>query len=106
MPVKQINTSDKDLQLIQSSVAQVVDPIEKKPFVKGNLVTNVALVTGQDNLVSHGLGSNVTTWAVASLKNNAIVWEEATAKLGGASANDKFINLKCSANCTLSIWVN
>lgn len=98
MPIKQINTSDKNLQLIQDATAAVVDPIEAKPIVQGLLLRGLVLKTGQDNNVPHTLGRQLVMWLLAGINAAATVYEF-------KAADSKFLYLRCSADCTVNMWV-
>ncbi len=97
---------DKNLQLIQDNVDAAITPMQAIPFVGGTVISAKALVTGQDNLVAHKLGHPVNVWSVIRQSANSVVWEQSSTQLGNESTDKNFINLRCSANCTVSLWFN
>lgn len=106
MTFQTINTSDQDLQIIQSNISKVIQPLENGPMVNGVLLKNISLTTAVDNLIQHGLGRTPVIFFIGNLNANAVVWSPVSTSLNGASANTSVINLKCSANCIVSIWIN
>lgn len=105
MAFRQINTSDKNLQLIQSAIADAVAPLDSTPFVGGVKLTSLALIAGQDNLVAHKLGKTPTDFIVTWQGANSVIWTQASSAISNVSANASFLNLWCSANCTINLWV-
>lgn len=81
-------------------------PLESVPMVGGVLLNGISLISGQDNIIIHGLGRTPVVFFVGNLNANAVVWSPTSASLSGASSNTSVINLRCSANCTISLWVN
>lgn len=94
-----IQTPDWTLQKIQDNVSSSLNPIAAKPIVDGVLVQDVKLTSGQDNSVSHTIGRTPLMWIVVKKNANADVWEATS------PAPSKTLNLWCSANCTVSLWV-
>lgn len=105
MAFKRINTGDTDLARIQDAVAAGFSDVDARPLVGGN-VLSATLIYGQDNLVAHGLGRMPQYWLVIRKDANAVVWEQPSGDLNGASTSDKLINLRCSATCNITLWVN
>lgn len=103
MAFRQIQTGDKNLEAIQDNVADALRPLENAPTAKTQLVTTLALTTGQDNLVPHGLGRIPRFWVLAGINVSATVWNPASASLQNQASNVRLINFQCSANCTVSI---
>lgn len=85
------------------------------PFTDGNLISNINLQSGTDNIISHRLGRTPNFFQVSNLNTNAIIWSPVTASLAAQSGqqagvavqwNDTSINLQCNTSCTVSILVN
>lgn len=129
----QVNTPDKNLQLIQSNIQSALSGLQASnvttvtypngttappkitqapgtaPFSNGNVIA-IPLTSGQDNLVPHGLGRVPSYWVIVRLNANTTIWEMATASLPSPagtkqSATSQFLNLWCSASCQASVWV-
>lgn len=93
-----INTPDKNLQLIQDNITKTTTPLLAMPMVGGNTLTGIALVAGQDNQVPHKLGRTSQYFIVIQQSADSTVWQ--------VSANSTYIVLRCSADCTVGLWVN
>ena len=96
--LKRIQTPDRNLQLIQDNTQTALTQIQQSPFIGGNLLSNISLTASQDNLVPHKLGATPQIFVLAGLDANSTVWSP--------SADSTYINLHCSADCTVSVWVN
>lgn len=106
MTLKQINSNDQEIQLIQGNIQTALTPLENMPMVGGNLLVNISLISAQDNLVRHGLGHTPTLFLIGNQKVDTRVWSPTTATLSGASSNSTFINLRCSTTCVVAVWIN
>lgn len=106
MPLKQINSQDQEIQLIQGNIQTALTPLENIPMVGGNLLRGISLTSGQDNLVQHGLDHTPIAFILAGINVDSRVWSPTSSSLNGASANRTVINLRCSTSCTISLWVN
>jgi hypothetical protein len=91
--LKRIPTDSKDIQLIQDAVDTALIPLQQGLMATALTINNVALVSGQDNLIPH-------------LKVNSVVWSPDTASLSGSNWDSTRINLRCSTSCTITLWVN
>lgn len=103
---QQINTTDQEFQLLQGNIQKALQPLESIPMVGGVLLTGISLTTAVDNFIQHGLGRTPTVFFIGNINASATVWSPVSATLNGASSNRFVLNLRCSANCTVSIWVN
>ncbi len=95
---KQLQFQDKNLQLLQDNVRDVLTQLLAMPMVGGNSLTGVDLTAGQDNKVAHKLGHTPQFFIVTNLNADSTVWQTAM--------DDSFITMRCSASCTVSLWVN
>ncbi len=96
---KQINTNDKDLQLLQANVDEAFKGVLACDLIDGVFIKNVSLTASQDNLVSHGLGREPQMWIVVRNNANSVVWEKTSPSIS------RVLNLWCSATCTVNLWV-
>lgn len=106
MALKQINTDNQELELVQDNVAEALTPLQNVPMVGGNMLQGVSLVAGQDNLIRHGLDHAPFFFIVSNIKLNSNIWSPASSAIANKSSNPTYINLWCSNNCTISVWVN
>lgn len=125
---KKILSQDQTLNLVQSNIETALIRIQKSPFATGQMVSlttrvnnqttttqKLTLTAGQDNLVAHNLGAPPNYWIITRMlpTSNAAadVWEFPTATLADVngvsqSTSKLYLNLRCSANCTISLWVS
>jgi hypothetical protein len=103
MAFKKLFTKDSTLQEIQDNIEDAFRPIQNSPMVRPVLVESINLVTGQDNLVSHGLNGTPKFWIVAGQNANAVLWSQPSSQLRNKSSNERLINIRCSANCIVNI---
>lgn len=94
-----IRTASDEINRIQDNVKNALDPVLKLPISNGVFIEDVALVSGQDNPIAHKLGRKPVLWFLAGQDTNANVWEVST------DQPDIYLNLRASANCTVSLWV-
>lgn len=106
MTLKRINTSDKNLQLIQDFTDAALIPLQQQSLSGGVMLKNISLIAAQDNLIEHTLG-RMPQLVLALVPNaNSTIWSPLSATLGNQSSNTQYVNLRCSASCTLNVWVN
>lgn len=128
MAFKTITTQDQNLNLVQNNIQSALAPLQGSPFASGQMVSlttkvngqssttmKLSLVAGQDNLVAHNLGAPPNYWLLTRMmpasNAAAAVWEFPTATLADSngvsqSTSKLYINLRCSSNCTVSLWVS
>src|ERR1700743_3272274 len=95
--LKQINTGDKNSQLIQSNISTALTPSQNSPFVGGVLLTGITLQTGS-NPVQHTLGRTPKLWVICDISADQSIYR--------TSWDTSVINLTCSGAATIAIWVN
>ena len=94
-----IAVSDPAAQVSQDMHLNAFRELFTRPVVMGNLVTNVVLIAGSFVKVPHKLGAVYRGWSVVRKNANANVWEQAP------TMPKQFIELNCSANVTVDLWV-
>ncbi len=95
-----VQTSDLVSQTIQDNVAKVLNPLLMQQITdRGVLIKSVVLTAGVDNLVNHGLNRSPLMWIVARQDTNANVWEAVS------PLEKQQLNIWCSSNCTVNLWV-
>jgi len=95
-----INVSDYELARVQDAVGEALKGLELVPYVNGVIIENVPLDSTKDNQVFHGLGKDWRYWSLLRLSANSVVYEATTQQF-----KDKIITLKCTASCTVSLFV-
>jgi hypothetical protein len=98
MQFRQINTPDKNLQLIQDNVQSAIVQLSQTPFVGGVLLSSLQLTASAPVTVAHGLGRAPTVWIVCGKNSNSNIWS--------TTATATTITFSCSANTVANIWVN
>ncbi len=98
MPLLRINSNNRDLRLVQDNVDKALQPIETAPFIKGNMLTGIALTTGT-NQISHGLPRAPQFFVITDSDAEASVWRS-------APSDSRYIYLDTTANVTVSVWVS
>lgn len=106
MPFTKINFDDSDISRFQDNVERAIAPLQAVPMVGGNVLTDVVLTSGQDNLIRHGLDHVPQYFIVVKIQANSNIWSPNTATLSNANASRIYLNLRCSTTCTVSVWVN
>ncbi len=99
-----INHKDPVVNRIQEHIEQAFQPITKAEIIDGAFLQSVELTTGSDNIVEHKLGRQVIGYIVVSKSANSVIFD----KINDATdTTDKklFLNLQCSANATVNLWV-
>lgn len=105
MGFKRTPTEDQALSQVQDQVAASLGEIERTPFQGGQILQSISLTSGQDNLVPHKLSRTLQIWVLAGLDVNSTVWSPTSTELAGQSSDTRFLNLRCSTSCTVSLWV-
>lgn len=104
--LQQINTPDKNIQLIQDFVNAALTKLQNAPLAGGVLLSRVTLTSGQDNLVQHTLGRMPTLYFNSIPNVSTTIWSPNTASLNGSNSDSTRINLRCSTTCIVNIWIN
>lgn len=78
--IPKVQTSDREINQLQSNIINAVQPFLNKPMVNGILVQNVSLVTGQ-NIINHYLGRNLQGWIITRQRALAQVYDQQDASL-------------------------
>lgn len=94
--LSQINTPDKNVQLIQANIQAALNQIQASPFQGGNLLTGVSLGTTQV-AVPHKLGRTPSVYVICGLNAGAIVFNS-------APSDSNNLYLTASAACVASVW--
>lgn len=94
-----LNTGDYKLDQIQKNIAQAVSNILKIPYLNGSEIKNVSLLSSDVNSINHKLGRKYQGYFITSLNANSTVW------ISNTNESETTINLSCSADCSINIWV-
>lgn len=100
-PLRKVRSDDDTIRQLQGAVDLVFQELLKKQIIEGNFLENIALNTGVDNLVSHKLGRPVQGYIVVKRDADANIWDTEAQN----TMKTSFVNLRSSADCTISLWV-
>lgn len=105
MPFQKIQFQEQSISLFQDNVDRALIPIQNAPLVGGQILSNVSLISGQDNLISHTLGYSPTIILPMAPNVNSTIWSPTTVSLFGSNVSTTQINLRCSSSCIASVVV-
>lgn len=95
-----IRSFDQDLMSVQDNVKDFSDQFLSLPLLDSVFLEEIQLTTGQDNLVDHKLGNRRARGFVVARRNaNSVIYEDTS------PIPERFLNLQCSANVTVSLFV-
>ncbi len=96
--IKNINTPDKNLQLIQDATNKAVTDLQGLPLVGGALISNVSLDSAlSTNSIAHRLGYTPSQWLILDQDAQSAIWR--------TNWDSQFLYLKCSADVNVKLWV-
>jgi len=96
---RKIRVTDRDLDSVQTNVAQSLTPLLKSAIVDGALVTDILLASGV-NRVSHSLGRIPLGWIIVDRDTAATVFKSVAPNITDSST----ISFTASAPITISVW--
>lgn len=93
---RKVKVSSRELDQVQTAVAQVLVPLSKNPVVDGTLLADLDLSAGT-NKIAHLLQRTPLGWFITDINGIATIYRD--------SWTDTTLTLIVSANCRASIWV-
>lgn len=101
LPQRIQHPTDADANRIRESIERSLESVVEIALLNGNLLKNVQLTAGRENLVQHGLGRSVRGWLVCDVNAAAVInrYAASTASLS------TYLPLQTSATATVSLWV-
>ena len=94
---KKITAKEREVNQLQENIEQALNPIVAKQVVDGILIRTIALKAGSINNVSHKLGRKPVGYIIVSKDANSQIWN--------AELKKSILQIQCSINTTISIWV-
>jgi hypothetical protein len=94
-----VQSTDRLMNQLQQNIKQAVTPVLRNPLVQGNLITGIALKTG-DNTISHGLGQTLQGWIVVGQGSAASFYD----KQASNPNTQKTLILNSSADVTINLY--
>ena len=104
MAIPRFNKKKSDIGDVDD-LYQTLDPtlraILAKTILDGQILSDIALVTGSSNSVSHLLGRDCQGYIVTKRSVDCRIWDDEATNTEKAI----FLKLRTSANATVSLWV-
>ena len=101
MALKRVQTTDFDLNQVQTNLIEVLGPIAANQITQGRLIANVQLITGITNIIPIGLTQPLTGWIVTRLNTSSNIWDSQNLN----KTPSQNLQLLCSVNCIISLYV-
>lgn len=97
MQLPQIQTDDREFQLMQNKWASILNPIIAKPLSSSNILKGVILSTGV-NVVNHLLARKMQGWIVSDINAPATIYRS-------QPFNSQTLTLTSTADCIVDLIV-
>lgn len=94
--MRRIKTNDRNLDQVQTNVAQIIDPISKVQLLKGILIENVTITSG-GTTIDHLLKRQPLGWMIVDTNTASTIYRTAW------SVNT--ITLVAGTTTVASIWI-
>lgn len=94
-------TTDRDLSMLQTAWASVLNPLADSPLAKSIILTEIDLVSG-DNIINHKLGRKLQGWWVVRMQDAFVqLYDKQSTNL----MQDKTLILNSSGSSTINLVV-
>lgn len=100
-PFRKVRSDDDVIRQLQGAIDLVFQTLLPKEILDGNLLKDVDLVSGSVNMVQHKLARKSQGYLVIKKNANATIWDSEDIN----DFRDSFLQLRASADCTVSLWV-
>jgi len=97
LQLPKIQTTDQDLQLMQTKWISILNPLLAQPLSSSNILSNISLVNG-NNVINHKLARKMQGWFMTDINAAATIYRN-------APFNDETLTLHSSANCVVNLLV-
>ena len=100
------NPLARELNTVQDSIEQVINPLADSRIVDGNYIKEIDLTHSVDNLIEHKLGREPLGWIVVRKFAAIDIYESLTDSSGSSYDRKKFINFQVGTNMTdVHFWI-
>lgn len=97
---RKVNSEDEILNRVQDNIEENISNIIRTEILDGRLITGIKLLPGVTNSIAHKLSREVRGYFIVLKDSDSSVWDEHS-----TNTNKKlFLNLRCSAEVTISLW--
>jgi hypothetical protein len=97
---EKLRTGVDNLDRLQDRLLKVLSALLRLPLLDGQLVEDLALTSGLNNL-NHGLGRSLRGYLVVRASADVRLWDDDAA----SSAPQLFHRIQASAPATVTLWV-
>lgn len=99
---KTINTDSRDLNIVQDNISNAVSSLPGNEILNGRIEKGVVLLAAKNpNVISHKLDRIPNGYIVIKRSADSRVWDSQSTN----TIQDKTLNLKCSADVTVDLWI-
>ena len=99
--LKKSSFEDRETAKLQTNMEIWTQQITNVPIIDGVLLRDIELTTGSVNKIEHKLGRKLIGWMIAGQNANAVVWDSQS----NNTTPNSTVDLNCSANVTINLWV-
>lgn len=103
--LQRIIFNDQDISRFQDNVDKAITPLQNATLTGGQLIENVNLSTGVDNLIDHSLGYAPKLILPFAPSAQATIWSPSTSALSNSNVSTTKFNLRTDGICTVNVWV-
>ena len=75
MRLRRVQTADREINQIQSNVAEILEPTSANTLIPGYVLPSVVLVSG-DNNVNHKLNRTLIGWFIVRKRGTATIYDK------------------------------
>lgn len=97
MSFARVQTESRELNQVQSNIASVVNPLLSNPYLNGNILEGVSLISGT-TVIAHDLGRVQQGWTIIDVDGAAAIYRS-------AAFNASVLSLVSDAAVTVNIYV-
>lgn len=98
---KTIPSDVDEVNKLQNNIVQYVQPITSSQIIDGLVLKSISLNASITNKISHKLGRELIGWIIIRQRGDSRIWDDQDNNPGKRNT----LNLKCSSNVIVDIWV-
>jgi hypothetical protein len=98
---KKIEIADQIMSRMQDNVDSAISQLSVTEILQGQLVKNISLASSSTTKISHKLGRAPIGWIIVRQRASSIIWDTQDTN----SNPNLTLNLNCSANVVIDLWV-
>lgn len=95
-----LNTTDKDLLLMQTRWSAIINQLLTDPFLNGNNLTDIKILTGT-NVINHKLARKLQGWIITGQSASASIYDNQATN----QTTDKTLVLVSDNPCVIALRV-